>query len=67
MMKISCDVFAFGESIVGNHTELDSVSPCVHICGILFLSSPRGLMKYKPLSDVIATPPLSSISSGRAI
>ena len=66
VIRISSVVFVFGASIVGNQTEFDSVSPCVHICGILDLSSPFGFIKNKPLSDVIAALPLTVLSSGFA-
>src|SRR5205823_10331077 len=47
VMLISSVVFWLGLSIVGTHTEVASVSPCVHICVGLFFISPFGLMKYR--------------------
>ena len=51
------DGSSLGLSIVGNHRELFSVSPWLQICWGLSPSSPRGLMKNKPLSEVMAALP----------
>ena len=57
VIEISCVIFWLGASIVGNQHDEDCVSPCVHICCGLFDSLPVGLMKYNPLSEVIASLP----------
>src|SRR3954470_10131745 len=57
VMEISSVVFWLGLSIVGTHTLVASVSPCVQIWVGLSFSSPLGLIKYKPFASLIAALP----------
>ena len=64
---ISLVVFSSGRSIVGHHTEVASVSPCVQIWVGLFFSFPRGLIKYNPRESLIAALPFALNSEGFAV
>jgi hypothetical protein len=67
-MYISWVQRSLGLSTVGIQKELLSVSPWVQICIGFSLSAPSALIKYSPLSLVMAAlPPNDSRSSGLAV